>query len=441
MKKISLFLFYSFLFIGAFAQELNTQKLDSFFNVLDANKKAMGSMAISKNGNIIYTKSIGFLDEKKTIAANAQTKYRIGSITKMFTATIIFQLIEEKKLTLETKLDKYFSQIPNASKITIGNMLNHRSGIFNITNDTNYLSWCANIISQKEMIEKIAASPSQFEPNTKTDYSNSNFILLTYIIEKITKKSYSENLSKRIINKLQLKNTFYGGKINNANNEAISFDFDNDSFIKFEPETNMSVPLGAGAIISTPSDLTIFIEALFAKKLVKETSLQQMKTIVDGMGMGMFTFPFYEHKAFGHNGGIDGFSSSLGYFPKDSLSFSYCINGSNFKSNDIAVAILSIYFNRNFTISDFKKTATSNVDFVKYIGVYSSLVFPLKITISTDGKNLFAQATGQGSFPLEHTSNNTFTFETAGIELIFDTEKEEMILKQSGRSFTLKKEK
>lgn len=441
MKRISFTFFYSLIFLSAFAQNVNTQKLDSFFNVLNANKKAMASVAISKNGNIIYTKSIGFIDENKAIAANANTKYRIGSISKMFTATIIFQLIEDKKITLETKLGKYFTQIPNANDITIGNMLNHRSGIFNITNDSNYLSWCTNTISQQEMIEKIAVFPSQFEPNSKTDYSNSNYILLSYIIEKITKKSYTENLNKRIINKLHLKNTMYGGKINNANNEAISYDFENDVFKKFEPETNMSVPLGAGAIIATPLDLTVFIEALFAKKLVKETSLQQMQTITDGMGMGMFTFPFYNHQAFGHNGGIDGFSSSLAYFPKDSLAIAYCINALNYKSNDIAIAMLSIYFNKNFKIPDFKKVATSNVDFVKYIGVYSSPSFPLKITVSTDGKNLMAQATGQGSFPLEYSGSNTFTFETAGIELVFDTDKEEMILKQSGRSFNLKKEK
>ncbi|MFY7964371.1 MAG: serine hydrolase domain-containing protein [Chitinophagaceae bacterium] len=441
MKKIGFAFLYCISVINVLAQDFNSQKLDSFFNALDANKKIMGSVAISKKGKIIYTKSIGFIDENKAINANSNTKYRIGSISKMFTATIIFQLIEEKKITLETTLDKYFKQIPNSDKITIGNMLNHRTGIFNITNDTNYLNWCSNVISQKEMIDKIAVFPSQFEPNTKAEYSNSNFILLTYIIEKITKKSYVENLSKRIINKLSLKNTFYGGKINNANNEAISFDFEIDSFKKFEPETNMSVPLGAGAIISTPSELTLFIEALFAEKLVNKSSLQQMQSITDGMGMGMFSFPFYNHKAFGHTGGIDGFSSNLGYFPKDSLAFSYCLNGSNYNGNDIAIAILNTCFNKKYKIPDFKKSAKNNINLLKYVGIYSSPKFPLKITISSDGKNLFAQATGQSAFALEYSSTDTFVYETANIELIFDVEKEQMILNQSGKQFTLKKEK
>lgn len=296
MKKLfCIFSIYVSCIVG-FSQNLNTEKLDSFFNVLGANKKVMGSFAISKNGKIVYAKAVGFIDENKLITANSSTKYRIGSISKMFTAAIVFQLIEENKLTLEATLDKYFPQVPNANKIAIGNLLNHRSGIFNITNDTNYLSWCGNNISQEEMVAKIAAYPTQFEPNIKTEYSNSNYILLSYIIEKITKRSYSENLNKRIINKLNLKNTFYGSKINAANNEAISFYYYNNDFIKFEPETNMSVPLGAGAIVSTPSDLTVFIEALFAKKIVNESSLNQMQTIKDGMGMGMFSFPFYRDR-------------------------------------------------------------------------------------------------------------------------------------------------
>ncbi|MEO7925118.1 MAG: serine hydrolase domain-containing protein [Saprospiraceae bacterium] len=118
-------------------QNVNSAKLDSFFNILGEKNKAMGSIAISKNGHLIYTKAIGYsrISDLVKTAATKQTKYRIGSITKMFTAVMIFQLKEEKKLELKNTLAMYFPDIPNAKKVTIGNLLNHRSGIHNFTDE------------------------------------------------------------------------------------------------------------------------------------------------------------------------------------------------------------------------------------------------------------------------------------------------------------------
>ena len=441
MKKIAIILVATFFIGNSFAQQVNTEKLDSLFNILNTNKKAMGSLAISKNGKLLYAKSIGFIDAEQKIAANNQTKYRIGSISKMFTAALVFQLIEEKKISLETKLDKYFPTVPNAKKISIGNMLQHRTGIFNITDDSTYADWCEKAISQKDMVSKISKFPSQFEPNSKTSYSNSNFILLTYIIEKITKKSYAENVTQRICKKINLKNTYYGGKIKPAANEANSFTIKNKDWEIFPQETDISVPQGAGAIVATPSDLTTFIEALFAGKLVKSNSLAQMQTMKDGMGMGMFGFPFYDHKALGHTGGIDGFASNVAYFPKDSMAIAYVGNGNNYSVNDIMLGALSIYFKKEFKLPNFNAVVAKDIDFNKFVGVYGAMLFPLKITITTDGNLLMAQATGQAAFPLEYKGDDTFGFEAAGIELKFDLENEKVKLNQGGRSFVLNKEK
>lgn len=441
MKKSILFVILFSFTSSCFSQIINSDKLDSFFNLLNKNEKAMGSIAISKNGKLLYSNSIGYIDEALTLKSNSNTQYRIGSITKMFTATMIFNLIEKNKLKLNTTLSTYFPNIPNANSITISNLLNHRSGIFNITNDSSYFNWCSNIISQEEMITKIASYKSIFEPNIKTDYSNSNYILLTYIIEKITKQSFSTALDKMIIQKLKLTNTKYGDKINTNLNQAHSFNFNGNNWSKFEIETDVSVPLGAGAIISTPTDLTIFITALFNEKLVSKQSLLQMQTITDGLGMGMFSFPFYTHKAFGHTGGIDGFRSNLAYFEKDSIAIAYCSNAVNYPVNDIIIAVLSIYFNRDFSLPNFAEKQTTISNLLKYIGTYSSSSFPLKIDIKISENKLTAQATGQSPFPLEYVEMEIFKFEAAGIKLIFNSEKNEMTLHQGGRSFVLNKEK
>ncbi len=428
----------------AFGQRLNTQKLDSLFDALLVNNKAMGSVAISKSGKLLYTKSIGFsaLFDKMKIPATEKTKYRIGSITKTFTTVLVFQLIEEKKLSLTTTLDKYFPSVPSAKSITISNLLNHRSGIHNFTNDPEYLTWMTKPKTKDEMVAIIAKSPSDFQPDSKAEYSNSNFVLLGFIIEKLRKKPYSEVLAERITKKIGLADTNFGTAADTKRNESYSYKWMTDKWNQ-EPETDMSIPHGAGAIISIPSDLTKFLEALFAGKLVKPESLLKMKTIIDNYGMGLFQFPFDGKKGFGHTGGIDGFASSASYFPDDSLSVAYCTNGQVYAMNDILIGVLSIYFNRPYQIPSFETSLypVKTEDLDKYLGIYSSQQLPLKITITKNDVVLTAQATGQSSFPLDATEKDRFKFEPAGVVLEFNPKKGEMILKQGGGVFQFTKDK
>jgi D-alanyl-D-alanine carboxypeptidase len=439
-------LFTTFLLVGliittAFSQNINKPKLDSLFNLLAEKNKAMGSVAVLKNGTLLYSKAIGysFISQNDKKAATIATKYRIGSITKIFTASVIFQLIEEGKIKLNTTLDTYFPDIPNASKITISNLLNHRSGIHNFTSDPEYMTYMTQPKTENEMVKIISKNKVDFEPDVKASYSNSNFVLLGYIIEKITKESYSKNLEKRICSKIGLKDTYIGKKTDLAKNESYSFKFATEW--QQQPETDMSIPGGAGAIVSTPIDLTRFIQALFSLKLVNQSSLNQMKTMTDGIGMGMFQFPFNEKKAYGHNGGIDGFGSNVAYFPEDSLAVSYCTNGMVYPLNDILTGILSICFNKNFPIPTFKTITLKTEDLDKYLGVYSSTQIPIKLTITKNTNVLVAQGEGQPSFYLEPTEKDKFKFDPAGVKMEFNPTKNEMTLKQGGGNYLFTKEK
>jgi D-alanyl-D-alanine carboxypeptidase len=422
------------------SQNLNTLKIDSLFAILAENNQAMGSVAISKNGVEVYSKAIGYslIDGDKRLAATPQTIYRIGSITKTFTATLIFQLIDERKLALTTTLDKFFPTVTNASTITIGNLLNHRSGIYNFTNDPSYLTYYTQSKSPQEMVAIISKYKSDFEPGTKYSYSNSNYLLLGFIIEKITKKSYAAILKKRITSKLNLTHTYVGSKIDVTKNESYSYHFI-EKWIQ-PAETSMTLVQGAGALVSTSVDLTKFITALFANKLISKASLQQMKTLTDGYGMGLFQVPFGERRAFAHNGLIDGFNSMLLYFPDDNLSVAYLSNGQVYSMNDILIGVLSIYYNKSYKLPDFKPTNYIAENLDAYPGVYSSPQFPLKITIAKLGNSLSAQATGQMSFPLEAVAKDIFKFEGAGIVIEFNNSKNELILKQRGAKHILTKE-
>lgn len=421
-----------------FSQNFDKTKLDNYFNSLEQNNKFMGSVAVSKNGEIIYTKSIGFADVENNVKATENSKYRIGSISKSFTTVLILKAVEQKKLSLNQTIDKWFPTIKNAKKITVNHLLSHRSGIHNFTDDKDYLTWNTQPKTEKEMIEIIAKGGSDFNPDSKAEYSNSNFVLLTYILEKTFTKSYSDLLQEFIVNPIGLKNTYVFGKINPSNNECKSYSFSGSW--KAETETDFTIPLGAGAIISTPSDLTKFADALFSGKLLTNESLEIMKTIKDGYGIGLFQIPFYKSIGYGHTGGIDGFSSVYSYFADDKISYALISNGTNINNNDISIAVLSAVYDKPYEIPVFTTFTLTSEDLDKYLGVYTSKQIPLKITITKDGNTLIAQGTGQPAFPLEATDKDKFKFDQVGAKFEFNPTAKTMILFQGGGQINFTKE-
>ena len=420
-------------------QNFDRQKMDSLFSIIEENNRGMGSISIFYDGAEVYQRSYGYADVESAVKNNAFTKYRIGSITKTFTATIIMKLIEQNRLSLSTKLSDFYPQIKNADKITIAHLLQHRSGISNFTNAADYLQWNTQKQTKEQLMYKIVSGGISFEPDENFEYSNSNYVLLTFIAEDASNRGFSELLQEIIIKPCDLKNTFIGGKINGDNNEAFSYSKLQE--LKLEQETDMSIPLGAGFLISTPYDLNVFLNYLFAGKLVTVESLNQMKTMRNGFGFGLMQIPFYDIRAYGHGGTIDGFQANASCFPEQRVSVSLISNGVIYPLNDIIVGALSIYFGRDYKLPEFKEPIILTADELdEYIGVYSTTSLPIKIAISRDGNTLVAQGTGQPSFPLECVEKDKFKFDAARVEIEFILSENKMILRQNGMTFEMKRE-
>jgi len=439
MKKQLLICLLIGLNFNCFSQNLNTNRLDSLFQVLDKKDKFMGSIAITQNGKLLYSNAIGYADIETRKKVNTLSKYRIGSISKMFTATLILMAVEKNKITLNQTLDRYFPQIDNARKITIENLLNHRSGIHSFTSDAGYLGYMDQYKSRADMLKIISDGKSDFEPNSKASYSNSNYVLLSYIAEDIYKSKYPDILDKQIIKPLKLKNTYFGKKTDLQNNETFSYTYEGGKWI-MEKETDMSIPMGAGGIVSNPQDLNTFISQLFAEKLITAKSLNLMKTMNQKFGLGIFQFPYFDKINYGHDGAIDGFKSILIYNPEAKLSVAISSNGTQYPLNNILIAALSAWFGKPFEMPTFEAVKISPEILEAYVGQYSSKQIPPKISITKSGNKLFAQATGQSAFPLEAAATTTFKFDQAGIVLEFNAAKKEMILKQGGKEFQFTKE-
>lgn len=416
-------------FTGPAQQDFRV-RLDSFMNIMEQNHKAMGSLYISKDGEPVYQRSIGYADVKNTKPATESSLYRIGSISKTFTASIIMQLIEEKKLSLATRLSKFFPKIPGADSISIEHLLAHRSGLHNFTNSPDYPNYMTEPRTHEQMLELFEKLETDFHAGERMEYSNTNYVLLAYIAEKVTGKDFAQILAKRITQPLQLEDTYFE-KAKDRQREVKSYERAGGEWVE-APITDMSIPSGAGAVVSTPGDLGKFLRALFSGKLVSNESLGLMKS----RQLGLFMMPFGEKKGYGHNGGIDGFSSNAAYFPEDGVAVAFTANGLDYSLNDFMIAVLSIYFGKDYQMPNFTPISLSEEELQAFTGTYSSEEFPLKIDITIGEGRLRGQASGQSSFPLEAYEGDIFRFDMAGLELEFFPEQNKMILKQGGGSYS-----
>jgi CubicO group peptidase (beta-lactamase class C family) len=360
----------------------------------------------------------------------------------MFTATMILQFVEEGKLKLTDTLDKFFPQIPNAGKITIAQILSHRSGIPNVRRERDAQKKVSTIpMGKDEMLALIVKGTPDFEPDTKHHYSNSGYLILGLILEKVTGKPYDRALEERITSKIGLKDTYLTtGNIDVNKNEALTYiHFGGDW--KPVTETHPTILFSAGAIVSTPGDMAKFIQALFEGKLVSKETLDQMKTMRDGEGFGMETFTFAGKTFYGHTGGADNYGAWLAYEPEEKLVIAYATNAKIYAVINIVRGVADIYFHKPFELPALESIAVNPDVLDRYVGVYSSPDAPAKATVTRDGSTLFFQPPGASSaVPLEATAEDKFQIEGAAV-FTFDAAKNQMTVKRRGGERVFTKEK
>lgn len=418
------------------SSDFDRAKMERFFDRLEAHQQGMASVSIFREGEEVYRRSIGYASVEEEREADAQTRYRIGSISKTFTATVILQMVEEARLALDTRLAEYFPKIPNAAAITVEQMLRHRSGLANFTSLEAYSEYMETPQSRRDMLRRFRRLDTVFSPGARSTYSNTNYVLLSYIAEEVDGKPFGQILEERIAGPLGLECTYLGEGLNPQQDEARSYQW--GGLWSPATETDLSIPLGAGAIVSTPTELNRFFHALFQGQLLEESTLREMRSLTDNFGMGLFQYPFNERRAFGHNGGIDGFQSSAAYFPEAQVSLAFTSNGLRMPMNDILIGILSIYFDRPYEIPDFEPAHVPEREQLEaYAGNYGSAGFPLDVRIFLKGAQLMGQATGQPAFPLSPEAPHHYTYKPAGLEIEFLPEEDALMLRQGGGAYRL----
>lgn len=428
------------IFLCIIGQTANAQnKLDAYFNHLAANNKMMGSVAISLNDSIIYKKAIGYANADAKTSNTTETKFRVGSITKTYTAVLILKAVEEHRITPDTKLSKYYPEVKNAEKITIEQLLKQRTGIYNFTEIANEIEWEQQFHTQQEFINYFISQKSNFEPGTDYEYSNTNYALLGFILEKIYGKTYAEILDEKIVKPLYLRNTYYSFETDVAKNEALSYNIQ-DKYVQ-NGKTNFSNHPASGGIVSNPTELNKFLFALFNGKLITPESLKIMLPDEKGTyGMGIIKLSFKNPEGYTHSGRIENYISDYYYFPEENIGIVSLTNAVNINTDEVMNSMLLFLYKQAPELANFNATAeVSEKDFMAIKGTYKLKGSNETVTISSDGENAIFQDSraGQMYVPLKYKRKNAFEYED--IQLLFVPKKKEMIFEQGKVKVVYKK--
>ena len=357
MKKhstIIALLFFLALVINSVAQD-KAQKIDQYLTKCCEYGVFNGSALVSEHGNVILKKGYGYANFEWNIAAAPDTKFRLGSITKQFTAMLIMQLLEKKLVKLDGRITDYLPYYPKETgeKITVHQLLSHTSGIFNYTDDAElYAKGRFFHLTPEELTKTFSGRALDFEPGTKWNYSNSGYIVLGAIIEQVTGKPYEQVLQENILNPLGMNNTGYDHWENILPHRASGYNRVFDLYQNAE-YLDMSLPYAAGSLYSTVEDLFMWGESLYSDKLVSFESLKKMMTpYMNNYGYGLGIRKVSPGNGsdsitiVSHSGGINGFNTYMGRCIEDKNTIILLSNTVPFNYGEVALAVRNILYDK-----------------------------------------------------------------------------------------------
>lgn len=388
-----------------------------------ADHRFMGSVLVARDGKTLLDKGYGFANLEWQVPNTPTTKFRLGSITKQFTAASILLLEERGKLKTDDPVKKYMPDAPAAwDKVTIFHLLTHTSGIPSFTSFPDLPKRQLESMTPQQLVDWFRDKPLEFEPGTKWNYSNSGYVLLGYLIEKISGQSYADFVQQNIFTPLDMKDSGYDSNSAIIGRRAAGYAPGKDG-----PENagfvNMTVPLSAGGLYSTTEDLLRWEQGLFGGKLLTPASLAKMTTpFKQDYAFGLGVSSQGGHKAIAHDGGIQGFNTSMIYYPDEKLVIEVLANINGPAAGQIAAALGKVAHGEKVVLTSERKEITLAPQVLqKYVGNYELTVqsqsFPFVITLE-EGK-LLAKLDNQPKFPIFPESEILFFYKIVDGQIEF----------------------
>ena len=423
MKKIIFFVAIGLLTLGSISAQSLSSKIDALMLEKFPPNKPGATILVAKQGKTIYRNAFGMANLELQVPMKPENVFELGSITKQFTSVSILMLMEQGKLSLNDKLSKFIENYPKGNEITVHQLLNHTSGIRSYTNMESFRSKARTDLEPMELINVFKDEPMDFEPGSRYEYNNSAYIILGYIIEKLSGMSYEDYIEKNIFQKIGMTNSYYGSKEQMIPNRASGYQPNETGYNNAE-YLSMTLPYAGGSLMSTVDDMLKWEQAIHHNTFISKSSTKLAftnTTTNDGSpiyyGYGFSIDEINGTPSIEHGGGIFGYATYGVYVPSEDLYAIVLTNSNGNSPTDITVEIAALALGKPFP----KKAAThvSEKEMKKWVGTYEFEDGAVRFVTFSDG-TLYSQREGSENLKLYAVSANEYYFEDSFTNYAFE---------------------
>lgn len=404
-------------------------KIDTYFSTYEKIGRFSGSVLVSRKGKILLSKGYGMADYEQNTPNTPETKFHLCSVSKQFTAMAIMMLEEKGKLKVSDPLAKYIPGFLEGKSITLHNLLTHTSGIPEYLNFPEFTDRSKGAIPLEEIIRLFNKKHLDFKPGKNFGYCNSDYLLLAYVIEKVSGQDYKTFLEENIFAPLGMKNTTVGNPGEASKGYAQGYIAGLKGARSRMDAIDLANVIGTGGIYSTVEDLYLWDRALYTEKLISKKSLDRMFTpfMVNpgsgvGYGYGFMTEKLFGHKVVFHSGTFTGFITQITRFTDDDITIIVLRNLQDREvmtdklDNDIA----AILFNRHYELPDVSGSQDSDAqNYAGLTGAYEVKAIGLTVEIADDSGSLYVVIPGQAPIKLQQDDELDFHGVTANLRITF----------------------
>ena len=426
------------LLLAAAGLAQDVARMDQVVQSYVANKTFTGSVLVARGHEILLSKGYGSANLEWNVPNSPDTRFRLGSVPKQFTAASILLLEERGKLKTDDPVKKLMPDAPAAwDKVTIFHLLTHTSGIPSFTSFPDYAAQEPFATTPEKLVARFRDKPLDFQPGEKWSYSNSGYVLLGYLVEKASGESYQKFVQENIFGPLGMKDSGYDSNSAIIPRRAAGYLPGKDGPVN-AGFIHMSVPFSAGGLYSTTEDLLRWEEGLFGGKLLSAASLAKMTTPFKGYyACGLSVRTVSGHKVIDHGGGIEGFNTFLAYYPEDKLTVVAPANMNGDAPDGIVTRLAAVAHGEKVELPTERKEITVAPKILEqYVGTYE-LAPQIHMMITLEGGQLITQVSGQGKVPLFAISETKFFPRVVDAEIEFGKDDKGavtyLVLHQGGR--------
>jgi len=376
-----------------------------------------GSVLVARDGQILLDKGYGFANREWRIPNDSDTKFRLGSITKQFTAVAIMVLNERGLVDLDAPVKTWVTDAPAAwDQVTVRRLLAHTAGVPNFTSFDDFQAQKTLPVTVDSLIARFRDHPLDFAPGEGRKYSNSGYVLLTAIIEKASGKSYADFLAETIFQPLGMSDTGYDSNAAVLPRRASGYAPAAGGVVNAD-YWDMSIPQGAGGLYSTTHDLLKWEQGLFRGQLLSPQSLTLLTTPVrDQYAFGVFVTKAEGNTTVAHSGGLDGFNTYMAYDPDRRMTVIVLGNLNGPAPDSLGASLLAL---SREDLSQVERSSAPAPEVLEtYAGVYQ-LTPSSTLTVSVVNGHLTSQATGENGVELDPVSADAFVSRKDGHRITF----------------------